>query len=113
MISIIKKILQKDKNAHIIIMEEGEPSFVVSSFEEYEKMLQGEDVFEQDNDFLAEIPSEEEIMGDMRQEMINLGEPEAESLQIIEEAIEDLPLQEQGKQEEKIDEIRIEDIPLL
>jgi hypothetical protein len=113
MFSAIKKILQKDKNAHIIIMEEGKPSFVISSFEEYEKILQDQDLFHQSDDFLAEIPSEEEIMGDMQQEMINLGEPQAQNLQVIEETIEELPLQDQDKQREQIDEIRIEDIPLL
>lgn len=118
MMNTIKKILQKDKSAHIIIIEENKPSFVVSSFEEYERMLEGRDLFSENgdflesDDFLAEIPSGEENVGDVNQEIISLAGPEKQDLQIIEETIEDLPYQAPQRQEE-IDEVRIEDIPLL
>lgn len=112
MLNTIKKILQKNKDAYVIIVENNKPVFVVSSFEEYEKMMEDKDVFGED-DFLTEIPSGEEIMEGDNREIINLGAPEGQNLQIIEEALEDLPSSDQESQEEKSDEIRIEDIPLL
>ena len=77
MMDKIKKILNKNKNAFVILVENGEPAYVVLNFEEYEKLAsrQEEFSFPGQKRFLAEPASEEHIFNEVNQEIINLQAP--------------------------------------
>ena len=118
MMQTIKKILAKNKNACVIIMEDNEPSFVVTSFEEYEKSfsLNGEEKMtdNENEDFLSDDFSpaaDEEILEEVNSEIINLGAPQSE---VNKEDIKEQSMQivEENPQEMSMQEIKIEDIPL-
>jgi PHD/YefM family antitoxin component YafN of YafNO toxin-antitoxin module len=109
MMQTIKKILAKNKNACVIIMEDNEPAFVVIGFKEYEKMANNENEDFIADDFLPE--ADEDILEEVNSEIINLGAPQSEvnsgdakeqNMQIIEENPMEMSMQE----------IKIEDIPL-
>lgn len=96
----IKNILQKNKNAYIIVVENGKPVMVINSFEEYHRLTEG-----RENKPLGErtAAKEENILEEINQEIANLQEPE-QNLQVTEEAPKGI---------QAVDEIRVEDIPLL
>jgi len=106
MMQTIKKILAKNKNACVIIMEDNEPAFVVTSFEEYERMADNANEDFLTDDFSPEAV--EDILEEVNSEIINLGAPQDEadskeqSMQVVEE----------NPQEMSMQEIKIEDIPL-
>jgi PHD/YefM family antitoxin component YafN of YafNO toxin-antitoxin module len=91
----IKKILQKNKNASVIVVENNKPVYVIISFEEYER-LNG---LVEENPSSSKIQPEENALDEINREIINLGAPQEQSVQIVEE--------------EEPQEIRVEDIPLL
>jgi len=92
----IKKILQKQGGTCIII-EEGKPVYVVSSFSEYQRMLS-------DNEAPAEkMPTsirEQDLLEKINQEITNWKSAQAEQ-----EVSEDLG-------ERANEDVRIEDLPL-
>lgn len=97
----IKKILQKNKNAYIIVLENEKPVMVIAGFDEFEKKLGKE--LEKDEDSIGdnpglEVEAKDEVYEDVNREIINLQAPEEQNLQIA---------------EEKVNEITIEDIPVL
>lgn len=103
----IKKILNKNKNAFVVLVENDAPAYVVLGFDEYERLInrQEEIPFSDPRRFLAEPANEDQIFNEVNQEIINLQAPK-------EDVVEDIVLEEMtpaaGSQE-----IRIEDIPLL
>lgn len=105
MMEPIKKIIQKNKNANIIIMENDKPAYVVLSFEEYERLANRQDGFSfSERNFLSAPTNDDIALEEVNQEIINLQAPKEDILEDI--VVEDIPLQESK-------EIRIEDIPLL
>lgn len=108
----IKKILNKNKNAFVVLVENDAPAYVVLNFEEYEKLSsrQEEISFSGQKRFLAEPVGDDQIFNEVNQEIINLQAPK-------EDVIEDIILEELAPAESapavEPQEIRIEDIPLL
>ncbi|MFH0852397.1 MAG: hypothetical protein V1845_02245 [bacterium] len=92
----IKKVLQKQGGACIII-EDGKPTYVVSSFSEYQKLLESE---EQEPQSLAGNNSEQGLLERINQEIENWKASQAE-----EHAAETLA-------EEAESDVKIEDLPL-
>jgi PHD/YefM family antitoxin component YafN of YafNO toxin-antitoxin module len=107
MMDKIKKILRKNKNAFVVLVEENEPAYVVLNFDEYERLSnkQEEIPFSSPKRFLAEPSGEDQIFNEVNQEIINLQAPK-------EDVIEDIVLEEIMPAVEP-QEIKIEDIPLL
>ncbi len=95
MMDTIKKIMEKNKNAYIVIVENDKPVYVITSFEEYERMSGSVKGSPQRLNFQPE----EKNLDEINREIINLGAPQEQALQIVEE--------------EEPQEIRVEDIPLL
>lgn len=118
----IKKILNKNKNAFVVLVENDAPAYVVLSFEEYEKLSnrQEEIPFSGQKRFLAEPVNEDQIFNEVNQEIINLQAPKEDVVEDIvleeiapaESAPADSALEESAPAAEP-QEIRIEDIPLL
>jgi len=92
----IKKVLQKQGGACIII-EDGKPTYVVSSFSEYQKLLESE---EQEPQNLAGNISEQGLLERINQEIENWKVSQAE-----ERVTETLA-------EEAESDVKIEDLPL-
>lgn len=107
MMESIKKIIQKNKKANIIIIEDNKPTYVVLSFEEYEKLANQQSGFSfpERTNFLAAPMNEEIALEEVNQEIINLQAPKEDILEDI--VVEDIAFNPESK------EIRIEDIPLL
>ena len=109
MMDKIKKILNKNKNAFVILVENGEPAYVVLNFEELASR-QEEFSFPGQKRFLAEPASEEHIFNEVNQEIINLQAPK-------EDVVEDIVLEDftpaYNASATEPQEIKIEDIPLL
>lgn len=103
----IKKILRKNKNAFVVLVEENEPVYVVLNFDEYERLSnrQEEITFSSPKRFLEEPAGEDQVFNEVNQEIINLQAPK-------EDVIEDIVLEEIMPASES-QEIKIEDIPLL
>src|SRR3989339_1957838 len=112
MMDKIKKILNKNKNAFVVLVENGDPAYAVLNFEEYEKLAsrQEEFSFPGQKRFLAESASEEHIFNEVNQEIINLQAPK-------EDVVEDIVLEDftpaYNASATEPQEIKIEDIPLL
>lgn len=103
----IKKILNKNKDAFVVLVEDDAPAYVVLGFDEYERLInrQEEIPFSSPRKFLAEPANEDQIFNEVNQEIINLQAPK-------EDVVEDIVLEEMTPATEP-QEIRIEDIPLL
>ena len=101
MLNTIKKILQKNKNAFIVLVENNQPTYVVLSFEEYERLSEGQSGKQLP---LIESPARENVLDEVNQEIINLQAPQEE--------MEDIAIEEMAPVSDQ-QEIKIEDIPLL
>jgi PHD/YefM family antitoxin component YafN of YafNO toxin-antitoxin module len=109
MTETIKKILDSNKNACVVVVENDKPVFVVISFEEYDRVFSRNPIGEQRQKSFFQ---DEKALEEVNREIINLGAPRDEisveddvreqDIRIIEES---LPIQE-------IQEIKVEDIPL-
>jgi len=112
MMDKIKKILSKNKNALVVLVEDGAPAYVVLGFDEYERLSnrQEEIPFSAPKRFLTEPVNEEQIFNEVNQEIINLQAPK-------EDIVEDIVLEELAPKDSAFasesQEIKIEDIPLL
>jgi CBS domain-containing protein len=113
MMDTIKKILAKNKNACVVVVENEKPVFVITGFEEYDRMFSGNSASEpRQKSFFQD----EKVLEEVNQEIINLGAPRNEMPSILEEIkeqdvqiIEDNP---QMPQMPEMQEIKVEDIPL-
>lgn len=112
MLNIIKDILRKNKHACIIIVEDEKPILVVNSFEEYQRLFN--DSVEVGGSKIAQKPpftqsdlslkeNEGAALDEINQEIINLQNPRERNMRIGED-VEGLG---------GIEEIRVEDIPLV
>ncbi len=116
----IKQILKKNKGTCIII-EEGQPVYVITSFDDYQKNLEGEPLAKTVAPRLRETP------GSLRSRPLRLGgeasegeESETELLEKINQEIIDWKVKQAENSSEvqladiqDSDELRIENLPLI
>lgn len=93
----IKQILRKNSGTCIII-EEGKPAYVITRFEDYEKLLEGQSFFGS----RQESSSEQELLEKINQEISNWKAKQPEANPELE-----IP------EEDDDQEVRIENLPIV
>ncbi|MBU2037221.1 hypothetical protein KJ866_03445 [Patescibacteria group bacterium] len=97
----IKQILKKNKGTCIII-EEGQPAYVVTSFDDYQKSLENEPTANLALPRLKEVAGETELLTKINQEITDWKAKQTENSSEVQLAdIQDS------------DELRIENLPLV
>ena len=97
----IKQILKKNKGTCIII-EEGQPAYVITSFDDYQKSLESEPVAKPALPRLKEAAGETELLAKINQEITDWKVKQTENAPEVQ--LSDI---------QDSDELRIENLPLI